>query len=103
QTANPNQYVALGHYSSGIARPLKQHELQFLLSQTLGPYEQALVAKDPCVELPFCIQAYTVPLRDLRYMVTYGGPDKDSCTVFTRRFSSRYTHALDDPACYVDM
>jgi hypothetical protein len=28
---NPMSYVALCHYESGISRPVKQHELQFLV------------------------------------------------------------------------
>jgi len=94
---NPFQYVALAHYDSGVSRPLKQHELQHLLGQVSGPFEPPRPV-DAVTEVPFCLQAYIIPMRDMRYLATYGGTDAATCTTFARRFSARYTHALDDPA-----
>lgn len=41
---------------SGVSRPLKQQELQLLLSQACGPYESPLPPGDVNFEYPFCIQ-----------------------------------------------
>jgi hypothetical protein len=79
---------------------LALHCLQ--LAHLVGPYENPLDQHHD-VDLPFCIQAYIIPMRDLRYIATYGGPDKGTCTVFARRFSARYTHATDDTLSYADL
>ena len=44
------------------------------------------------------MQAFIAPVRDLRYVASFGGAEGSSpvCTSFARRFSLRYTHAYDD-------
>mmetsp|Transcript_10945 Transcript_10945/g.23598 ORF Transcript_10945/g.23598 Transcript_10945/m.23598 type:complete len:769 (-) Transcript_10945:646-2952(-) len=92
--SNPFGYVAIGHYESGISRPLKQQELQQVLSQAASPYESAF--QQDTGDLPFCLQGYIVPLRDMRYITAFGGPEGPISTTFGRRYSTRYTHAFDD-------
>jgi hypothetical protein len=43
------------------------------------------------------MQAFVAPVRDLRYIASFGGAEGIAgCTTFARRFSLRYTHAYDD-------
>ena len=48
--------------------------------------------------LPPHLQAFIAPVRDLRYIASWGGEEGtvSACATFARRFSQRYTHAYDD-------
>ncbi|KAG2430866.1 hypothetical protein HXX76_009840 [Chlamydomonas incerta] len=97
---NPYGYIAVAHYSTGVSRLLKRAELQELMSVLSGPYEfgepPAHVAA--AHEGLFCLQSYAVPAADRRYIASYDLSEGPLCTVLGRRYSARYTHALDDPA-----
>ncbi|GFR44536.1 hypothetical protein Agub_g5806 [Astrephomene gubernaculifera] len=99
---NPFGYIAVAHYGTGVSRLLKRAELQELMATICGPYEFAepspLAAQN---ENLFCIQSYVVPRKDVRYIASYDVQEGPLCTVLARRFSSRYTHAMDDPGTLV--
>ncbi|EFJ46281.1 hypothetical protein VOLCADRAFT_118141 [Volvox carteri f. nagariensis] len=96
---NPFGYIAVAHYATGVSRLLKRAELQELATTICGPYEfsdTSLVASQH--EQLFCLQAYIVPRHDMRYIASYDVQEGPLCTVLARRFSARYTNAMDDPA-----
>ncbi|KAG2496058.1 hypothetical protein HYH03_005977 [Edaphochlamys debaryana] len=99
---NPFGYIAVAHYATGISRLLKRPELQELMTCICGPYEfsegSPAAAKH---EQLFCVQSYVVPRADLRYIAAYDVQEGPICTVLGRRFSARYTHAMDDPGTLV--
>ncbi|MEW5307453.1 MAG: hypothetical protein WDW36_009848 [Sanguina aurantia] len=97
-SSNPLSYVAVAHYGSGVCRLLRRDELQALLKTTAGPCEahpQGAVDSDS----PLCIQSYSPPRNDLRYIASWsvGASAAPELTVLVRRYSCRYTHALDGP------
>ncbi|KAG2445056.1 hypothetical protein HYH02_008924 [Chlamydomonas schloesseri] len=97
---NPYGYIAVAHYTTGVSRLLKRAELQELMSVLSGPYEFGEGAAPHLAaqhEGLFCLQSYLVPGRDMRYIASYDLSEGPLCTVLGRRYSARYTHALDDP------
>ncbi|KAG1653707.1 hypothetical protein FOA52_007935 [Chlamydomonas sp. UWO 241] len=96
---NPDDYAAIAHHTSGVSRLLKPHELEEVLQATGGPFEANW--EDGGSDGPsgiFCIQSYIVPIKDMRYISSFGGDDDlQAVTTFGRRFSARYTHAFDAP------
>ncbi|KXZ46150.1 hypothetical protein GPECTOR_46g219 [Gonium pectorale] len=99
---NPFGYMAIAHYTTGISRLLKRSELQELMTTVSGPYEFA--EPSPVAsqhEQLFCVQSYIVPRTDMRYIASYDIQEGPLCTVLARRFSARYTHAMDDPGSLV--
>ncbi|GLI71494.1 hypothetical protein VaNZ11_016709 [Volvox africanus] len=96
---NPFGYIGVAHYATGVSRLLKRAELQDLMTTICGPYEfsdSSPIATQH--EQLFCVQAYIVPRHDMRYIASYDVQEGPLCTVLARRFSSRYTNAMDDPA-----
>ena len=53
ESRNPYGYVALVHYDTGISRPIKQHELQDIVSDSM--------AADCLNTVPFCIPVIGQP------------------------------------------
>ncbi|GLC38864.1 hypothetical protein PLESTM_000788200 [Pleodorina starrii] len=96
---NPFGYIAVAHYATGVSRLLKRAELQELMTTVCGPYEfsdtSPLASQH---EHLFCVQAYIVPRHDMRYIASYDVQEGPLCTILARRFSSRYTNVMDDPA-----
>eukprot|EP00201_Polytomella_parva_P020914 CAMPEP_0175044678 /NCGR_PEP_ID=MMETSP0052_2-20121109/3957_1 /TAXON_ID=51329 ORGANISM="Polytomella parva, Strain SAG 63-3" /NCGR_SAMPLE_ID=MMETSP0052_2 /ASSEMBLY_ACC=CAM_ASM_000194 /LENGTH=689 /DNA_ID=CAMNT_0016308037 /DNA_START=274 /DNA_END=2340 /DNA_ORIENTATION=+ len=81
-----------------ILRLLKRNELQETLSNVYGAFEFGDPPNPDSQEIPFCIQNYVVPRRDMRYVASFSDTQGVSCSVFARRFSSRYSHPLDSDA-----